>query len=137
MNKKFQLLMSAAVLGGLGLTAPAMAAPHGVKVGVLTCHVASGWGYVIASSRDLDCTYRPNRGEPDRYVGSMSKLGVDIGYTQNGVLIWDVVAPTSDTRARAHCKAIMQARPRVPRSAQASARMCSSAASTNRLRCSP
>ena len=101
MNKKFQLLMSAAVLGGLGLAGPAMAAPHGVKVGVLTCHVASGWGYVIASSRDLDCTYRPNRGEPDRYVGSMSKLGVDIGYTQNGVLIWDVVAPTSDTRAGA------------------------------------
>ncbi len=98
MHRKIHLMMGAAVLGGLALAAPANAGPHGVKVGVLTCHVASGWGYVLASSRDLDCNYRPNRGEPDHYVGSLSKIGVDIGYTQDGVLIWDVVAPSSDTR---------------------------------------
>jgi outer membrane protein OmpA-like peptidoglycan-associated protein len=101
MHRKIHLMMSAAVLGGFALAAPAQAAPHGVKMGVLTCHVASGWGYIIASSRDLECSYRPNRGEADHYVGSISKLGVDIGYTQDGVLIWDVVAPSSDTRAGA------------------------------------
>jgi hypothetical protein len=32
------------------------------------------------------------------YSGSISKFGVDIGYTEGGVLIWGVVAPTSDMR---------------------------------------
>jgi hypothetical protein len=28
------------------------------------------------------------------YEGSISKFGVDIGYQQSGVLLWEVVAPT-------------------------------------------
>ena len=30
----------------------------------------------------------------ERYEGSISKFGVDIGYQQSGVLIWAVIAPT-------------------------------------------
>ena len=94
-------LMAAAALSALAFSAPALASPNGVKVGVLTCQVASGWGYVLGSSKDIDCNYRPNQGESDRYTGSISKFGVDIGYTDHGVIVWDVVAPTSDTRAGA------------------------------------
>ena len=77
---------------------PAAAAPHGVKVGVLTCNVHSGWGYIVGSSKQMACNYHPNQGQDDRYVGSISKIGVDIGYTSGGTLVWDVVAPTSDMR---------------------------------------
>jgi len=80
------------------VAAPASAAPHGVKVGILTCHVHSGWGYVIGSSKNMDCMFRPHGRKADRYTGSISKLGVDIGYTSGGTLVWDVIAPSSDVR---------------------------------------
>jgi Protein of unknown function (DUF992) len=93
--KTFTLMMSAAVISAFALTAPAQAAPHGVKVGTLTCNVASGWGFVFGSSKDLHCVFRGNT-HRDHYSGSISKFGVDIGYTEGGVLVWGVFAPTSD-----------------------------------------
>lgn len=80
------------------LTLPASAAPGGVKVGTLTCNVASGWGFVFGSSKDVRCNYRPNKAHGEHYEGTIDKFGVDIGYTEGGVMIWAVVAPTSDVR---------------------------------------
>lgn len=101
MSKKIGLLIGAAALGALALAGTAQAAPHGVKVGTLTCHVSSGWGFVFGSSKDLHCNFRPNGHRPERYAGSISKFGVDIGYTEGGELIWGVFAPSSDVRAGA------------------------------------
>ena len=96
--KTFRLMLGAAVaVAGLGLAGAANAAPHGVRVGDLTCNVASGWGFVFGSSKDLHCTYRGN-GHFEHYTGSISKFGVDVGYTEVGVLVWGVFAPTSDMR---------------------------------------
>ncbi len=94
--KKTALLLGAVLFG-----VAAQAAPHGVKIGILTCNVDGGWGYVLGSSKDVRCRYHPNHGEDDRYVGSISKIGVDIGYTSSATIVWDVVAPSSDTRAGA------------------------------------
>jgi hypothetical protein len=85
----------ALVAGGAAL-APANAAEGGVKVGVLTCHVEPGWSYVIGSTKPLDCDYAPTRGRPERYVGQIQKVGVDIGYTSGATMVWAVIAPTSD-----------------------------------------
>ena len=98
MTRRLSLLMGAACFGAMTLTTPAPAAPHGVKVGILTCHVHSGWGYVVGSSKGMDCSYKPRDRGPDYYKGNLSKLGVDIGYTSGGTLVWDVVAPSSDIR---------------------------------------
>ena len=96
--KTFRLMLGAAVaVAGLGLASAANAAPHGIRVGDLTCNVASGWGFVFGSSKDLHCTYRGN-GHFEHYTGSISKFGVDVGYTEGGVLVWGVFAPTSDMR---------------------------------------
>jgi hypothetical protein len=95
---KFRLMLGAAVaVASLAVASGANAAPHGVRVGDLTCNVASGWGFVFGSSKDLHCTYRGN-GHVEHYTGSISKFGVDIGYTEGGVLVWGVFAPTSDMR---------------------------------------
>jgi Protein of unknown function (DUF992) len=95
---KFRLMIGAAVaVTSLACASAADAAPHGVRVGDLTCNVASGWGFVFGSSKDLHCTYRGN-GHREHYTGSISKFGVDIGYTEGGVLVWGVFAPTSDMR---------------------------------------
>lgn len=98
MKHKFLLACAAAVILGAaaGFALPADAA--GVKVGALTCHVASGWGFVFGSTKDIRCTYAPNKGVPERYSGEIKKFGVDIGYTEDGVLVWGVVAPTSSLK---------------------------------------
>jgi hypothetical protein len=98
MRRKLSLLLGAVSLGALIISGPAAAAPHGVKVGILTCHVHSGWGFVVGSSKAMDCSYKPRNRGPDNYKGNISKLGVDIGYTSGGTLVWDVIAPTSDMR---------------------------------------
>jgi hypothetical protein len=97
MSKKF---LSAAVVAAaaVAFAAPASAAQGGVKVGTLTCNVASGWGFVFGSSKDVRCNYRPNKTRGEHYEGSIDKFGVDIGYTEGGVMVWAVVAPTSDVK---------------------------------------
>jgi hypothetical protein len=95
---KFSLMIGAAALGALAVSVPAQAAPHGVTVGTLTCDVASGWGFVFGSSKDLHCTFRQQNRHVEHYSGSISKFGVDVGYTEGGVLVWGVVAPSSDIR---------------------------------------
>ena len=100
MSKKLGMTIGVAMLAmGSLMAVPAQAA--GVKVGVLTCNVDSGWGYILGSSKDIRCNYVPNKGFGEHYNGSISKVGVDIGYTKGGVLIWDVVAPSSDMKAGA------------------------------------
>lgn len=82
----------------MALAIPVQGSPHGVDVGSLVCNVASGWGFVFGSSKELHCTFRQNDRHAVHYTGSISKFGVDLGYTEGGVLVWTVVAPTSDVR---------------------------------------
>jgi len=85
-------LSSIAVLGGESK------AQDGVKAGILRCNVGSGWGFVFGSSKELKCVYSPGG---ERYAGEIQKYGVDIGYTQSGVIVWTVFAPTKDLNAGA------------------------------------
>lgn len=89
-------LAGASLLAALSIAgAPAPAAAAGVEAGVLTCNVASGWGFIFGSSRDVRCVYAPSPGVVEHYTGSISKFGVDIGYTQSAVMVWSVLAPTT------------------------------------------
>ena len=90
-----RLLVCAAMLGGLALASQAQADDHaaGVKIGTLSCHEASGWGFVFGSSHDVRCTF--SEGDRVEHQGSISKFGVDIGYQQSGVILWEVFAPTN------------------------------------------
>ena len=65
MSNRMKLLAGAVSLTALAFALPASASPNGVKIGVLTCHVESGWGYVLGSSRDVHCNYHPDRGVDD------------------------------------------------------------------------
>jgi hypothetical protein len=89
-----------AAIAGIGLAAAVAAAPPaqaagGVQVGILTCNVSSGWGFVFGSTRRLRCTFSPRPGYAAHYIGTISKFGVDIGYLQGAVMIWGVIAPTT------------------------------------------
>src|SRR5215475_8668817 len=90
-KSRLMLLAAAAAIGVLAFQGQAQA--QGVRAGVLTCNVASGWGFIIGSTRDLNCTFSPAKGGPAwRYTGSISKFGVDIGYQQSAVIVWAVLA---------------------------------------------
>jgi hypothetical protein len=90
------LALAGAVLGGT-LAISGNAAESGVKAGYLKCDVEGNVSFVFGSSRDVTCTYTPDgKGRVDRYSGTIDKYGVDIGYRENGVILWGVVAPTSD-----------------------------------------
>ena len=105
-----------------------------VQVGTLTCNVAGGWGFVFGSSKAVRCTFARGGGRPEHYTGSINKFGVDIGYTQGGVLVWGVFAPSGGLAPGA-LWAIMSVRAEAPRSGSAPAPMCWSAGPTARFRC--
>jgi Protein of unknown function (DUF992) len=95
MKKAFLTSVGAALLAaGSLLVAPAQAA--GVQIGTLTCHVEPGFGLVLGSSKDVDCTYKAAQGFEEHYIGNITKIGVDIGYTRGGTMVWAVFAPSSD-----------------------------------------
>lgn len=81
--------------------APMASADNGVNVGTLTCHVDGGWGRVVASSRDMSCVFAPIEGPQQRYRGSLSRYGIDLGYTSDATLVWGVFAPTRGVRSGA------------------------------------
>src|SRR5260221_332220 len=62
-----RLAMIAAVAAAGVLTFGAQPQAAGVKAGVLTCHGASGWGFIIGSTRDLSCAFSPPDRAPERH----------------------------------------------------------------------
>ncbi len=89
-------LAAVAVFVAAGLTGAPAWSQTGMKAGALTCDVASGWGFVVASSRDLKCTYVNEGGTTEHYTGEITKIGVDIGYHGGGIMGWAVLAPTQN-----------------------------------------
>jgi hypothetical protein len=66
------------------------------KVGSLNCDISAGIGAIIASKKSVTCMFTPSaRGPREVYVGSISKLGVDIGATSGGEMVWAVFAPSN------------------------------------------
>jgi hypothetical protein len=99
MKPRIRNVVTAAVMmAAIGMCAPSGHAQEKatVRAGYLTCHVASGWGFIFGSSRDLKCAYARDKNYTEYYTGSITKFGADIGYLSSGVILWAVVAPTTD-----------------------------------------
>ena len=92
------MLKKLALAAGLATLAFAVVpAQAKVQLGVLRCSIDGGQGYVITSNKTLDCTYRSSHdGTREHYTGLVSKLGVDLGQTNQGELVWAVFAPSHD-----------------------------------------
>ena len=99
MVNKIATAIGAALMAAGLMAAPANAA--GVRVGTLTCDIEGGWGLVLGSQKDLNCSLKTSNGMETKYVGDITKLGVDIGYTKAGTLVWAVIAPSKDMKADA------------------------------------
>ena len=68
-----------------------------VQVGTLSCKVEGGVGFIVGSSKGMTCSFKPaGAGKVQYYSGSIDKLGVDIGFTNETRIIWTVLAPSAD-----------------------------------------
>jgi len=91
----FRIIITSAALVLAALTGSAQAQDR-VQSGSLTCDVSAGIGLIIGSQRNVSCTFTPSLPGPiEYYTGTISKLGVDIGVTGGGVMVWLVFAPTN------------------------------------------
>lgn len=91
MNFK-NVIGAAAIALGL-MTVSASAAP--VKLGVLTCNVEGGWGLILGSKKTVECVFKGTNGHIESYDGTITKFGVDVGYTASKTLVWTVFAAGS------------------------------------------
>ena len=91
-------LLSLAVGAVLATSASlAQAQDKGVTIGTLECHEASGAGLIFSSSRNLSCTFSGTEkgAKAARYTGKINRYGVDIGFQENGVILWAVVSTSN------------------------------------------
>ena len=93
---KVQSAAFVSVAAVAAMTAFAAPAAAQARVGFLHCAVAPGVGMVVTSARALDCTFTPSVPGPiERYVGTVTRYGLDLGVTGPGDIDWGVLAPTA------------------------------------------
>jgi len=93
--KKSFITTAAAILLAIAANPGSAAAQAHTKVGVLDCDISGGIGLIIASKKEVTCTYSPSATDPRQvYVGSISKFGLDIGETSRGRMVWTVYSAT-------------------------------------------
>jgi hypothetical protein len=67
-----------------------------LRVGTLTCVGQGTLGMIVGSRERLYCTYVPSTLAPGRsYNGTITRLGLDIGVRGQSVIIWAVLASSS------------------------------------------
>jgi len=79
----------------LAFTASAFAQAQPTRVGGLTCDAAPRVGLVVGSRQQLRCIFSSNAAGHCSYSGTIGRVGLDVGVTGGGRLVWAVFAPTS------------------------------------------
>ncbi|MFG1478169.1 DUF992 domain-containing protein [Xanthobacter sp. V4C-4] len=93
MKTIFKAGLAAAAL--CALSAVPASAQSRVQVGELRCNLAPNVSFILGSVRDMSCTFTTRRGKTRAYQGTIRRLGLDIGVSGAGVLVWGVFAPSS------------------------------------------
>lgn len=62
----------------------------GQRLGALECTIEGGWGMLLGSSKDVACTFAYADGQVEKYKGSLDRLGIDVGKTNDSYMTWVV-----------------------------------------------
>jgi len=79
--------------------APAPGQMPQVSAGLLECRGEMATATGFSSTRRVRCEYRPSMGVNHYYVGTLERTGLDIGVSDQGSMLWGVLA-TSPTLER-------------------------------------
>jgi hypothetical protein len=90
-------IVAALIGAALATTAsmPLNAQPRRVQVGSLSCSISAGVGLLVASQRNVACNFQPDNGPPEAYTGTITRVGVDVGFTTGGAMVWGVFTDTN------------------------------------------
>lgn len=70
-----------------------MAQADNVQAGFLHCDVSAGVGLFFTEKQAMKCVFKPLGGGPeDFYTGNIQEVGIALGGTEKGVLIWSVLS---------------------------------------------
>lgn len=76
-------------------TAPADAQPTRIQVGSLNCSLSSSVGLVVGSQRNVACIFHTDNVPDESYQGTLTRVGLDLGATSGGKIVWAVFAGTN------------------------------------------
>ncbi len=64
-----------------------------VRAGTLQCDVSGGIGLIFVEKQSMSCTFTDTKGNLiGNYTGQIKEVGVTLGATAEGVLVWAVLA---------------------------------------------
>jgi len=92
--------VGAALLALAAVSGAALAQrPVWEQSGTLNCDVSGGIGLIVGSQRQVNCLFTPSYpAPPEQYVGTITKVGIDLGITGPGQLVWAVHMSTTRRR---------------------------------------
>jgi len=91
------LAAAVAVIAAASLEAKPVAAAPKITLGTLKCKGHGGVGLILGSKERIHCVFTTAvsaRRHP--YLATITKIGVDIGFTGESTLIWTVLGTTID-----------------------------------------
>ena len=98
-SKAFSAALAGSIVGVSALAAllaaSANAQPSRVQVGKLACSISAGVGLIVGSQRNVSCNFQPDGGPPEAYTGTITKVGLDVGFTTGGAMVWGVFTDTN------------------------------------------
>jgi hypothetical protein len=90
------VIASALFVAGSGSAIAAQA-----QAGTLTCKGGEGVGMILGSKKHYDCVFKPVNGPPQTYEGSVTKVGLDLGFTSNVTIVWAVFSSSNELGPKA------------------------------------
>lgn len=88
------ILKSVVVAGAMLASVSVASAQSRIEAGALECQGPGGVSFIVGSVHELSCTFKPSVGPVQTYVGTVRRVGIDIGITQRLALAWIVMGPT-------------------------------------------
>ncbi|MFG1425813.1 DUF992 domain-containing protein [Roseixanthobacter glucoisosaccharinicivorans] len=73
---------------------PAKTEMQKVESGLLECRGESAIAYGFGSTRKVDCEFRATLGMNQYYTGTLERAGLDFGVSDQGSMLWAVLATT-------------------------------------------
>jgi len=87
------MLATLCCLTALAAASGDVAAAEKLRAGLLDCDVSAGVGLIFTEKQTMKCQFKPLGGGPvDHYTGKIEEVGIALGETAGGVLIWSVIS---------------------------------------------